>query len=926
MEKLILLLLFILVGFQEVVFAQQITPILSGVIIDAKKHGAIPFANIYCKELKTGAVSDIDGSFLFPFVISGSYHFQVSCIGYHQLDTIMHIDQDQMVRLPLKKQDQKLEEVVVIAQVSDSKSTGSVIKKDALTHLQPSSFADILELLPGGVSKENNMSVMSLISLRQPVEASSFYNDENTHNSSLGTSFMVDGVPLSNDGQLQNVTGSYTHSSSSDNYISFRNTTGKGIDMRAISTDDIESVEIIRGIPSVKYGDLSSGLVMIHRSYKELPFHVRLKADPGSKLISAGKGFRLNKRQVLNVNADYIDYQSDPRNSKVNYNRITGSLHFVNKPIAKEHGLFFKANVDYTGTFDGRKKDSQIDLPETDRYKDNFNKVRMGAMVDWYPEDLSWLKKVSGYLTGSYTHEEKTISKAVSGSNSPITTSRKEGEYYGEFLPSSYVAHLVVDGKPLYLFARFSSDMDFSFLGNTHQLLVGGDWRYNKNNGLGEVYDVTRPLYAGNGRPRASNELPSVQVLSFFAEDNVTIPIGSNDLSLQAGVRAARALNVGDAYRISDRFFFDPRINWSWRFPRFNVFSKAVSVQLNGGFGWHTKFPTLSHLYPNLLYCDVVQLNYFSQNKALRQLNYCTKIIDPTNYQLKPNRNRKWEIGFAVKAGRIRLDVTGYHELMESGFKRLSQYDFITYKRCDISTGPSPEELTAPPTLDMFEYEQRKEFLTHGKVVNGSEEEKYGIEYQLDLGKVAPIYSRVSMNGAWMRARYGMSMPTYRHPSKIINDETYPYLGYYTWGNNKAYEQFNTNVRFDTQFPEMGLIFSSMLQTMWFTKRSYTSHNGMPEYYIDNENNVYPYRLEDTTDPVLRFLYKKPDPDEFDEWVVPLAIDFNLKVTKVISKDMKLAFYVNSILDYHPSYSRKDGTRVNRKVYPYFGMEFNVNI
>ena len=33
-----------------------------------------------------------------------------------------------------------------------------------------------------------------------------------------------------------------------------------GVDMRSVSTDDIESVEVVRGIPSVEYGDLTSGM------------------------------------------------------------------------------------------------------------------------------------------------------------------------------------------------------------------------------------------------------------------------------------------------------------------------------------------------------------------------------------------------------------------------------------------------------------------------------------------------------------------------------------------------------------------------------------------------------------------------------------------------------------------------------------------
>ncbi len=35
--------------------------------------------------------------------------------------------------------------------------------------------------------------------------------------------------------------------------------------MRSISTDDIESVEVVRGIPSAEYGNLTSGMI----NYKE---------------------------------------------------------------------------------------------------------------------------------------------------------------------------------------------------------------------------------------------------------------------------------------------------------------------------------------------------------------------------------------------------------------------------------------------------------------------------------------------------------------------------------------------------------------------------------------------------------------------------------------------------------------------------------
>ena len=52
--------------------------------------------------------------------------------------------------------------------------------------------------------------------------------------------------------------------------------------MRTISTDNIEKVEIIRGIPSVAYGNVANGAVIIQRKMNESPLSARFKADKTS--------------------------------------------------------------------------------------------------------------------------------------------------------------------------------------------------------------------------------------------------------------------------------------------------------------------------------------------------------------------------------------------------------------------------------------------------------------------------------------------------------------------------------------------------------------------------------------------------------------------------------------------------------------------
>ncbi|MFR7824841.1 MAG: TonB-dependent receptor plug domain-containing protein [Odoribacter splanchnicus] len=63
-----------------------------------------------------------------------------------------------------------------------------------------------------------------------------------------------------------------------------------GVDVRAISTDNIESIEVIRGIPSVEYGDLTSGAVIINSKAGREPFRLRFKTNENIYQVSAGKG------------------------------------------------------------------------------------------------------------------------------------------------------------------------------------------------------------------------------------------------------------------------------------------------------------------------------------------------------------------------------------------------------------------------------------------------------------------------------------------------------------------------------------------------------------------------------------------------------------------------------------------------------------
>ena len=264
------------------------------------------------------------------------------------------LDSAQLALLDSLTRSFTLQEVVVTAEESTGKSSASVINKEAMQHLQPSSFTDILQTLPGATTKDPDLTHANTIRLR---EANPMGSDYAT--SSLGTSFLVDGAPISTNANMQYVSGAWETAAGD------RDNTNAGVDMRTLSTDDIERVEIVRGIPSVEYGDLTSGLVKIERRKGGHDLHARLKSDMGSKLFYLAKAFEwdhaadtlttLRNRTTLNISADYLNSKADPRNPLNNYSRVTFSARLGHTWHRAHYDLLMTTNLDYTGSFDGEK-------------------------------------------------------------------------------------------------------------------------------------------------------------------------------------------------------------------------------------------------------------------------------------------------------------------------------------------------------------------------------------------------------------------------------------------------------------------------------------------------------------------------------------------------------------------------------------------
>lgn len=899
--------------------------VLQGKVTDAATGEALPFATIKVAPGDEATYADADGRWSLR-LHEGKYRVTASYVGFQSATLPATPGCAMTFRL---KNSAELGEVVVTARESQGLTSGSRIDRDAMEHLQPTSFTDLLELLPGNMSKNPDMASANSITLRETggmsaTGATSKLSDDYAI-TSLGTRFIVDGAPIDGDANLQTVPGG-------DSPAVQRSTVNRGVDMRNISTDNIESVEVVRGIPSSEYGNLTSGVVNIKRIHRATPWTGRFKADEYSKLFSVGKGFGIGGHEhVLNFDAGYLDSKNDPRDNLENFKRVTGSARANLVWRRSQFTTRWNIGADYTGSFDNAKVDPDLNYNKIDLFKSKYNRYALTSQLTLDFSSLRWLKSVDLNTSVSYQRDRIERSKQVAPQRASIApTSMEEGVHDGQYLLGEYIADFVSDGRPMSFFAKLRA-RGFRSLGTwAHDYKAGAEWSIAKNYGHGQIYDLTRPLGAGwTTRPRDFSEIPALHVLAFYAEDNVTALLGPSKLELQAGLRTTQLPSLFGDYYLSGKVYLDPRFNAVFTFPGFMAAGQPMKWFVAGGWGVTTKMPTIDYLYPQVHYNDLIQLNYYDINDPMRlsRISLRTYIEDPTNYGLRAARNHKWEVRTGFDWGANRLSVTYFQEHLNSGYRYSTVYRPYDWVRYDVSA-INPDGLTAPPALENLPYTQMRTLDGMSRVTNGTRIDKRGVEFQLNTARWRPIMTSLIVTGAWFRSRYSNSQQLFRPVNDVVGDKAVSdyFVGLYDSNDGRINEQFNTNFTFDTQIPRWGLVFTTSLQCMWYMKTTRMRENGVPGQYLSAaDGELHPYTDESRRDLMLQYLVRTFNEASFNTQRVPTALYLNLKATKKIGRWMRISAFVNRIVDYLPDYT-SNGLTIRRNAEAYFGMELNFTL
>lgn len=826
-------------------------------------------------------------------------------------------------RVFLSKKSKNLEEVVVTAKEKGHFTAVSVIEKEAMQHVQPSSFSDLLSLLPGGIVKNPVLNFKNSIRLREVGISSSDYSI-----GALGTLFLIDEVPIHTGSNMQKtIGGEFTLTPGSWYADSKRNHSRSGVDMRSIPTDDIEKIEIVRGVPSVKYGDLSSGLVKIIRKKGKTPCRFRIKTDGFSRLFYLGKGFEFKKKEItLNLSLDYLHAKPDPRNVFENYKRYTGSIRIEKKFLSLNNPIKWRVNLDYTGSIDHEKTDPDIIGRKEEYYKSGYNKIKLSNYLD-----INFTQSIFKSLNFkfSYTGSKDLIQQrkwVQISTASALAVHRKAGEYYGIFVKPTYLSQLSIEGKPSYFFANIFADLSYNFKNITHNFTFGTTYTSSKNNGRGQVYNLHYPPSpAMSVRPRAFSDIPAMQDISAYAESVINWILKPGiDISLRAGFRTLSLRGLPDRYFMSKKTYFTPRINLKFGFLPLPVRGKQLRLSARVAWGKHAKTPTQAMLYPQDTYYDFIQLNYYHNNPKYRQVHFKTYIFSNTNYKIAPAVNTKKEIGIDLKYCENSLSVTYFSEKMSSGFRKMYDFSPVTFKKYDTSN-LEHSEISSAPRVENLPYQPKKRTVLFEKESNGSAIEKQGFEFQFLGKRIEKINTRLTLNGAWFKTKYFNSLPVLRFPEvSIINGRKHYNLGLYRDKDSYIRTQFYSSAIADIYFPLLGLKTSLTADFEWYFSKKQAPQNGTPTHYIDENGVKHQYGKEAASDQVLQHLNIVYNPKAYKTHKTPFSTKIHLKITKDFYEKINISMYVNGLFSFYKN-KYVNGKKIVRKSRfpPYFGMEMN---
>ena len=863
----------------------------------------IIMATVMLEPSGQATVTDMNGHATLGNVPQGRYTMIVRYVGFEPYRQAINVtNRDLDLKVSLTESSLALKEVTVTAKTRESgASTSSVIGRQAIDHLQATSLADVMQLLPGQLIDRPDLTQQQGLQLRTL---------QNNSTMAFGTSIVVDGVPMSNNGDVSQG--------------AFSGTAFAGTDLRQVSADNINEVEVVRGIPSAEYGDLTSGLVIVHSKVGVTPWQVKAKINPALENFSVGKGFVLAKAGIINANVDYAKAWGDPRQKTRSYDRYTANIGWGYDLTRRWH-TDTKLRSMQAKDWSGNDPDAQQDGTESKSKSTTIGLTHNGRLQLDMPLARS-LKYTLG-VSLSQTDNRNTSFVAVSSGLLPILTARETGYYSVPWKTTSYLATGITESRPGNVFFKLTDDFFWRKGKTVQSFKVGVDYHYDWNSGKGYYNDDEALPYRpnSNGRPRAFDDIPGLHQLSAFAEDQFTYNINkTNRLRVNFGLRFTSLQPFSDLATTA----LSPRLNVA--------FSITKWLDIRGGIGMNSKTPGLNHLYPDKKYIDNVVGNYTLSPTPVYYVH--TEVYDVQRSKgLKNATTTKVEAGIDIKLPKNRrLSLLYYQDRTPDGFEAAADYFTYTYNLFDNSA-------TLPITDFSTGYAQQFTcFATTGQLENTDKTVNRGFEFDCDLGEIPLLKTNLFFSGAWNETKTDWStrMNTANVPAALLTGTKYagmnlsPVRIVYPSGlDYTRLRRFVNTLRAVTHIPQLHMVASFTAQVIWHNSTwSYTADKD-PIGWIDSNLQYHDiasaqYITFDggqiaTNDEKLQLRYTDNEANES-----PTTWNLSARLSKELGRIGTLSLFVDNCLFYEPYMKGNNtSTLTQRNTGKFaFGAELSINL
>jgi hypothetical protein len=865
---------------------------IEGRVLEHGQTGSpVGFATVTLLPANVHTSTSAAGEFSFTKVDAGKITIRIQFIGMETIDTAIYVaaGQANYAVFYMKNADFRLDEVTVVATQSKAgQSTASNISRQAIDHIQASTLSDLMQLLPGVAISNPNMNSANTVNIRGAGASNS-----------LGAAIIVDGVQLSNNANLQTFAATMSGGTGSLN-----GDAAGGVDTRTIALDNIEAVEVIRGIPSVEYGDLTSGAVIVKSRAGKDPLKVKFKTNPDLYQGSVSQGFLLSDRWgSLNVSGDYLYTVKEPTEAYAFYQRLAtkalwstalrGSL-YATTSLDITYGRDTRTSNPNDKTIDLKEKAQELGVALSNSAKLNIDKGWLKSL-EWtvagkYNDKYSWRHEMLYNATGLYSTamvdgsivSNRSGQRAYDNAGNEVT--RFAGAAWATILPNEYYTEWSIYGKEINANAKLKANLNKRWGSINNRIIAGVDFKTDGNVGKGKVYDERNPpLRAFSNRAyrnRPYADIPFIYQLGVFAENYYLHAFGERYLNIAAGARFDY---------INQKSVLAPRINAS-----FDLLPETLS--LRGGYGIAAKAPTLLYLYPENAYFDY----RLTPSVNPEELLLCeTRIFSAENPALEIATNQKSEVGVdATLRRQYRLSVTAYNELRKNDYSfssTLNTFRLVEYRQYSVAQAAAEQPVVKlENTANVF--------AIYSEPNNSNFSHNRGVEFELDLGRFDAIRTSFYVNGAWEQRtskNQGYSFSTEQSGSALER-----HIGVYEKGRlSYESETWLTTARITHNIPAIGFVITLTSQVRWMNNTWTIYGSDMFEKYISyRDGKVYDFNPALKNDPEFSYLFTGVDSKrDLVEKSIP-TLFFNINLSKELGDYFTASFFANNMFNSRPVY------------------------